>query len=63
MPRSARVDVEVGRLEQAQEDVLDVLAHVAGFGQRRRVGDAEGHVEHPGQRLRQERLAAAGRAR
>ena len=34
-------DVEVGRLDEPQEDVLDVLADVAGLGQRRRVGDAE----------------------
>ena len=55
-------DVEVGRLDEPQQDVLDVLADVAGLGQRRRVGDAERHVEDPGQRLGQERLARAGRA-
>src|SRR6202023_2483757 len=27
-------DVEVGRLDEAEEDVLDVLADVAGLGQR-----------------------------
>jgi hypothetical protein len=54
-------DVEVGRLDQAQQDVLDVLADVAGLGQSGGVGDAEGHVEHPRQGLGQEGLAAAGR--
>ena len=51
-----------GGLDQPQQDVLDVLADVAGLGQRGGVGDREGHVEQLGQRLRQQRLAAAGRA-
>ena len=38
-------DIEIGRLDQPQQDVLDVLADVAGLGQRRRVGDAERHIE------------------
>ena len=50
-------DVEVGGLDEAQQDVLDVLADIAGLGQRRRVGDAEGHVEHARQRLCQQSLA------
>ena len=54
-------DVEVGRLDQPQEDVLDVLADVAGLGQRRRVGDAERDVEDAGEGLGEERLAGAGR--
>ena len=57
------LDVVVGGLDQLEEDVLDVLADVAGLGQRGRVGDREGDVEHPGQRLGQVGLAAAGRAR
>ena len=62
IPRWARCDVEVGGLDEAQQDVLDVLADVAGLGQRGRVGDAEGHVEDLGQRLGQQRLAGAGGA-
>ena len=54
-------DVEVGRLDQPQQDVLDVLADVAGLGQRGRVGDAERDVEDAGERLGQQRLAGAGR--
>jgi hypothetical protein len=61
-PGLGLLDVEVGRLDQLQEDVLDVLADVAGLGQRRGVGDREGDVEDSRQRLRQQRLAAAGRA-
>ena len=56
------LDIVVGGLQQLQDDVLDVLADIAGFGQRRRVGHGERHVEDAGQRLREQRLAAAGRA-
>ena len=45
-----------------QEDVLDVLADVAGLGERSRVGDRERDVEDPRERLREQRLSAAGRA-
>ena len=55
-------DVEVGGLDEPQQDVLDVLADVAGLGQRGGVGDAEGHIQDAGQRLREERLARARRA-
>ena len=61
-PRLGLLDVVVGGLDQLQEDVLDVLADVAGLGQRGRVGDREGDVEDPRQRLGEQRLAAAGRA-
>ena len=61
-PGLGLLDVEVGGLDQLEQDVLDVLAHVAGLGERRRVGDGEGHVEDPRQRLREQRLAAAGGA-
>ncbi len=44
-----------------RQDVLDVLADVAGLGQRRRVGDREGDVQDAGEGLREERLAATGR--
>jgi hypothetical protein len=40
-------DVEVGRLDQLQEDVLDVLAHVARLGEGGRIGDREGDVQNP----------------
>src|SRR5216684_1536224 len=56
------LDIVVGRLQQLQDDVLDVLADIAGFGQGRRVGHRERHVENPRQRLRQQRLARTGGA-
>ena len=57
-------DIEVGGLEQAQQDVLDVFADVAGLGQRGGVGDGEGHVEDLGEGLGEQGLAASrwGRA-
>ena len=56
------LDVVVALLQQLLDDVLDVLADVARLGERRGVGDREGHVQQPRQRLGQQRLAAAGRA-
>ena len=56
------LDVVVSGLDQLEQDVLDVLADVAGLGQRGRVGDRERHVEHARERLGEVGLAAAGRA-
>ena len=55
-------DIEVGRLDEPQEDVLDVLADIAGLGERCRVRDAERHVEDACERLGEQRLARARRA-
>ncbi len=52
-------DVEIAGLQQPHQDVLDVLADVPGFGERRGVGDRERHVENARQRLCQQRLAHA----
>jgi hypothetical protein len=57
----ALLDVAAGRLQQLEDDVLDVLADVARLGQRRRVDDGEGHRQQLGERLREQRLAGAGR--
>ena len=54
-------DVKIRRLDQFEQDVLDILAHITGFGQRRGVGNGERHTQHFGQRLRQQRLAGARR--
>ena len=53
------VHVVVAVLQQLLDDVLDVLADVTRFGQGGRVGDDEGNVKQPRQRLRQQRLARA----
>jgi hypothetical protein len=46
------LDIVVGRLQQLEDDVLDVLADIAGFGERRRIGDGERNIENTRQRLR-----------
>ena len=56
------LDIVVGGLQQLEDDVLDVLADIAGFGQGRGVGHGEGHVEDARQGLGQQGLAAAGGA-
>ena len=63
-PGLGLLDVVVGGLDQLEQDVLDVLADVAGLGQRRGVGDGERHVEHAREGLGEQRLAASrwGRA-
>src|SRR5262249_9948684 len=50
------LDVVVGRLQKLQDDVLDILADIARFGQRRRVGHRKRHVDDPREGLRQQRL-------
>src|SRR5581483_4504470 len=45
----ALLDVAAGRLQELEDDVLDVLADIAGFGQRRRVDDGEGDGEELGE--------------
>ncbi len=54
--------VELARLEQPHQDVLDVLADVARLGEGGGVGDGERNVQDPGERLREEGLADPGRA-
>ncbi len=61
-PGLGLLDVEIGSLDQLQENVLDVLADVTGLGQRGRVRNGERNVEHACQRLGQEGLAATRRA-
>ena len=53
------LDVAVGLLDEAQEDVLHVLTHVTSLGQRGRVHDREGHVEEAGEAARQVCLTRA----
>ena len=54
--------VAVSCLEQLEDDVLDILAHIPGFGEGRCVDDCERNIEHLGQCLRQQSFTAAGGA-
>ncbi len=60
-PFLALLDVAARGLQELQDDVLDVLADVAGLGEGRRVHDREGHGEQAGEGLGEERLAGPGR--
>src|SRR6266516_3833279 len=60
-PALGTLDIVISRLQQLEDDVLDVLSHIAGLGERRRIRHSEGHVEDARERLRQQRLAGAGR--
>ena len=42
----ALLDIAVGRLEQLEDDVLDILADVPGLGQGGGVHNREGNVEN-----------------
>ena len=48
-PPLRQLDVVVGGLDQAQEDILHVITHIARLGKGRGVGDGKGHPQHPGQ--------------
>jgi hypothetical protein len=61
-PGLGLLDVEVGGLDELEEDVFDVLADVARLGQGCRVGDRERDVQDPRERLREQRLPAPRRA-
>src|ERR671924_1118661 len=61
-PALGLLHVVVGRLDQLQEDVLYVLADVAGLGQCGGVRDRERDVEDLGEGLCEQRLAAARRS-
>ena len=45
-----------------EDDVFDILAHVAGLSKRGGVDNGEGYVEHLGQSVCQQRFAGAGEA-
>ena len=47
----------VAILQQLLNDVLDVLTDITGFGERRRVGNHKGNIEHSCQRLGQQGLS------
>src|SRR6185312_5684403 len=56
-PLLALLNVSIGRLQQLQDDVLDVLTDIPCFRQRCRIDDRKRHVQHLRQRLRHQGLA------
>ncbi len=55
------VDVVVAVLQQLLDDVLDVLADIAGFRQRGRVGDYKRNIQQSRQGLREKRFSGPRR--
>ena len=55
------VNIVVTLLQDLLNDILHVLADIAGLGQGGGVGDRKRHVQEPRERLGQQGLAAAGR--
>ncbi len=53
-------EIVIGGLEQFEEEIFDIFADVARFGERGGVADGEGNVETAGEGLGEERLAGAG---
>ncbi len=61
-PLLGPLDVVVGGLEQLEQDVLDILTHIPGFGEGGRIGDSEWDVQLAGECLGEQRLAGPGGA-
>ncbi len=51
----------IGTLQQPQDDILNVFAHITCLGQRRGVRDAKWHIKDPCERPRQQRLSRTRR--
>ena len=54
--------VKVCRLKQTQEDILHIVAYIAGLRKSGGIGNGEGHLQHPSQSLGKQGFAAAGGA-
>ena len=52
--------VKIRRLDQFEQNVLHVLAHITGLGKGGGIRNGERHAQHLGQRLGQQGLAHAG---
>ena len=54
------LDIAIGGVDELEQDVLHVLAHVAGLGERGGVGNGKRHLEDTRKRLSQQRLTGTG---
>ena len=61
-PALRTFDIEFGRLQELDDDVLHIFAYIACFCQGRRIGNCERNIQHLRHRLGKQRLAAAGRS-
>ncbi len=55
----ASLDIVIGGLKQAHQDVFDILADITGLGQNSGIGDGERHMKQLGQSLGNEGFAGA----
>ena len=60
-PSLSALNIKISILDQFQQDILDVLTYITGFCQSSSVSYCKGHLQDPGQRLRQQSFTAAGR--
>ena len=54
------LDVAIGGVDELEQDILHVLAHVTGLGERGGVGDGKRHLEDARERLGQQGLTGTG---
>ena len=60
-PALRTFNVIVRRLEQLENDILDILTDIASLSQRRCVGHCEGHIKDTRKRLRKQSLTTTRR--
>jgi hypothetical protein len=53
------INIVIGRLQQFQNDVLDIFTDITRFRERRGVSHCEWNIENACERLRKQRLARA----
>ena len=54
------LDIAIGGVDELEQDVLHVLAHIAGLGERGGIGDGKRHLEDARERLGQQGLTGTG---
>ena len=54
------LNIAIGGIDELEQDVLHVLAHVTGLGERGGVGDGKRHLEDTCERLGEQRLTGTG---
>ena len=54
------LNVTIGSIDELEKDVLHVLAHIAGLGERGGIGDGKRHLEDARERLGEQGLTGTG---
>ena len=61
-PPRGGLHIEIGGLEQFQQNIFHIFPHVTGFRQGCGIGHGKGHVKKPGKSLSEERFPGSGGA-